>query len=59
MPYVNDLSIAFKFDITAFLGIPRDFRVFHNSFALPTPPDSFFYQKILAILLQLTFERHI
>ena len=43
MSYVNDLllSIALKFETTAFLGIPRDVRVFHDSFGLPALSESF------------------
>ena len=43
MSHVNDLvlSIALKFETTVFLGIPRDFRVFHNFFGLPTLCESF------------------
>ena len=34
MSYDKDLllSIVVKFETTVFLGMPRDFRVFHNSF---------------------------
>ena len=47
MSYVNDLlsSIALKFETTIFLGIPRDFRVFRNSFGLPTLYESFSSKK--------------
>ena len=47
MSYVNDLlsSIALKFETTVFLGIPRDFRIFHNSFGLPTLSESFSSKK--------------
>ena len=43
MSYVNGLlsSIALKFETTVFLGIARDFRVFHSSFVLPTRSESF------------------
>ena len=43
MSYVNDLllSITLKIKTTVFLGIPRDFRVFHKSFGLPTLSESF------------------
>ena len=45
--YVNDLlsSIVLKFETTVFLGIPRDFRVFHNYFGLPTLSESFSSKK--------------
>ena len=41
--HVNDLLwlIALRFEITIFLGIPRDFRMFHNSFCLPMLSESF------------------
>ena len=39
---VNDmLSINLQFKTTVFLGIPRDFTVFHNSIGLPTISKSF------------------
>ena len=43
MSLVNDmlLSITLKFETIVFLGIPRDFKVFHNSFGLPTISESF------------------
>ena len=43
MSYVNDLllSIKLKFETTVFLGILRGFRVFYDSFVLPTLSDSF------------------
>ena len=45
--YVNDFlsSIVIKFETTVFLGIPRDFRVFHNYFGLPTLSESFSSKK--------------
>ena len=60
MPYVNDLSlsIALKFETTIFLDIPRDFRIFHNSFGLPTRL-RVSHQRMLAFLLRLTFVRRI
>ena len=47
MSYVNDLLSSFelKFETTVFLGITRDFRVFHNSFALPILSERFSSKK--------------
>ena len=60
MSYINDLllSIALKFETTVFLDILRDFRVFHNSFGLPTLL-RVFHERMLAYLLRLTFVRPI
>ena len=47
MSYVHDLlsSLELKFETTVFLGITRDFRVFHNNFALPILSESFSSKK--------------
>ena len=34
------LSIALKFEISVFFGMPRDFKVFHSSFGLPIHSES-------------------
>ena len=49
MPYANDLllTIALKFETTLFLGMPRDFRVFHNSFSLATFSEFFIKECLL------------
>ena len=43
MSYANDffLSTALKFETTVFLGTSKDFKVFQNSFGLPTLSESF------------------
>ena len=55
MANVNDLlvSIVLKFETTVFLVIPRDFRMCHNSFDLPTLSESI-NQRVFALLLRLT-----
>ena len=59
MPYVkNFLSIALKFGTTVFLGMPRDFGVFNNSFVFPTFSGSF-SSKNACFLLRLTFSHFI
>ena len=47
MSYVNDLlsSIALQIETTVFLGIPRDFRVSHNTFGLQTLSERFSSKK--------------
>ena len=63
MSHVNDLllSIALKFKTTVFLNIPRVFRVFHNSFDLPTLSENFpsknacFFAAVIFCVLYLTF----
>ena len=54
-------SIALKFETTVFLGLKRDFRVFRNSFGLPTLSESsssentYFFASIKCFALNLAF----
>ena len=41
LSFIDNKSIALKFETTVFLDIPRDLRVFHNSFTFQMFPKRF------------------